>query len=205
MDVHGLQDDGQGSVGLSRDIVQGLSSMDASQLPHDLLSVLLRAQQGFPMEQRQAEALTRGSWSQSEDDYLLNAVNRFGAKKWTDVAKCVPNRSSKQCRERWYNRLSPNVKHDPFEPWEDDLIVTKQKELGNRWSVIARQLSGRSPNAIKNRWYSGLRGQREPLAQISLVAMGGDLMHQSHLHSEILPPPSELNISIQGDGHSADL
>jgi hypothetical protein len=93
---------------------------------------------------------------------LTNAVRQFGSKKWTDIAKLVPNRTSKQCRERWCNRLAPNVKHEPFEPWEDQIIVEKQRELGNRWSAIARQLEGRSANAVKNRWYSGLRPAPAP-------------------------------------------
>jgi hypothetical protein len=73
----------------------------------------------------------------------------------------VPTRTAKQCRERWFNRLCPEIKHEPFAAWEDTFIVEKQKELGNRWSVIARMLPGRSTNAVKNRWYSGLKATHD--------------------------------------------
>jgi hypothetical protein len=103
------------------------------------------------------ELAVRGSWSQQEDDLLVHAVNQIGTARWVDVAKFVPSRTSKQCRERWHNRLSPALKKEPFEPWEDQIILQKQKQLGNRWSAIALSLPGRSPGAVKNRWYAGLK------------------------------------------------
>jgi hypothetical protein len=130
-------------------------------LTPEMLTLLLQMQQSALPDAREATVLNRGAWTQPEDELLMKAVSQIGCKKWTDVAKLVPNRTSKQCRERWCNRLAPNVKHEPFEAWEDAVIVEKQKELGNRWSAIARQLPGRSANAVKNRWYSGLKAARE--------------------------------------------
>jgi hypothetical protein len=101
-------------------------------------------------------AVLRGPWTLQEDDSLRVAVSCLGARNWCDIARFVPSRTSKQCRERWLNRLSPSLNHAPFERWEDRLIVDKQKELGNRWATIARLLPGRSPGSVKNRWYSGL-------------------------------------------------
>jgi hypothetical protein len=125
--------------------------------------------------------INHGAWSQMEDELLASGVRRFGSKKWTEIAKMVPNRTAKQCRERWCNRLAPTVRHEPFEAWEDDIIVEKQRELGNRWSVIARQLRGRSANAVKNRWYSGLKGARE--------TDRGDQTGSTQLYSDLVTIP----------------
>lgn len=102
-------------------------------------------------------ASSRGAWTAEEDAQLKAAITSIGPKKWHDIAKFVPTRTSKQCRERWLNCLDPNIKKGAFEPWEDQLIIEKQREIGNHWSNIARLLPGRSPGAVKNRWYSGLK------------------------------------------------
>jgi hypothetical protein len=125
----------------------------------DLARIVMQWQQSTQVDAAAADPITRGTWSEAEDALLQRAVDHLGTKRWIDVAKFVPSRSSKQCRERWFNGLCPNIKHEPFEAWEDEIIVARQRELGNRWSVIARQLPGRSTNSIKNRWYSGLKPQ----------------------------------------------
>jgi hypothetical protein len=135
-------------------------------LTPEMLTLLLQMQQSAVPDAHEATVLNRGAWTQPEDELLMKAVSQLGCKKWTDVAKLVPNRTSKQCRERWCNKLAPNVKHQPFEAWEDAVIIDKQKELGNRWSAIARQLPGRSSNSVKNRWYSGLKTARDGVTQL---------------------------------------
>jgi hypothetical protein len=128
----------------------------------EFMNLILQMQRSGAVDARASpEFVARGTWNDSEDDLLKSAVARFGPKKWIEVAKLVPSRTAKQCRERWFNRLCPEIKHDPFTTWEDSFIIEKQRELGNRWSVIARLLPGRSTNAVKNRWYSGLKGARD--------------------------------------------
>ena len=193
MEVPPLPDEQTSSVSpeMATAALQGMGNLH---ITPDILNLLLQMQQNGQMDPKQQELITRGSWTQAEDDLLVSAVAQLGPKKWTDIAKFVPSRTSKQCRERWFNRLCPELKHEPFEPWEDRIILEKQKEIGNRWSVIAKQLPGRSSNAIKNRWYSGLKGQHEPLAQI----IGGITTDLIHGPPDILPPP-DMNITIHDD------
>ncbi|XP_059651213.1 transcription factor MYB1-like isoform X2 [Cornus florida] len=65
-------------------------------------------------------------------------------------------RCGKSCRLRWMNYLRPDIKRGNISPEEDDLIVRMHALLGNRWSLIAGRLPGRTDNEIKNYWNTHL-------------------------------------------------
>ena len=41
---------------------------------------------------------------------LRELVSKIGKKKWSKIAKNLPGRIGKQCRERWFNHLKPGTK-----------------------------------------------------------------------------------------------
>lgn len=41
---------------------------------------------------------------------LKNLIIEHGTSNWTKVGESFPERTGKQCRERWYNHLDPCVK-----------------------------------------------------------------------------------------------
>jgi hypothetical protein len=108
--------------------------------------------------------LKKGTWQEEEDARLLKEVNSYvdagGEVNWTAISKCIEGRTAKQCRERWRCNLDPHINKTEWTPEEDSMIVNLQKELGNRWALLAKSLPGRTENAIKTRFRSLQRSNR---------------------------------------------
>jgi len=101
--------------------------------------------------------LVKGPWTPEEDQKLIAWVESEGPNKWAQAANYIVGRSGKQCRERWFNNLNPDVKKGEWTKEEDELIFGLYKKHGSSWSRIAKLVPGRTENSIKNRFYSTLR------------------------------------------------
>nr|QTO65848.1 R2R3MYB [Hedyosmum goudotianum] len=97
--------------------------------------------------------MRKGAWSKEEDELLRKCMEKYGEGKWRQVPlRAGLKRCRKSCRLRWLNYLCPNIKRGKFAEDEIDLIIRLHKLLGNRWSLIAGRLPGRTANDIKNYW-----------------------------------------------------
>ena len=101
--------------------------------------------------------LVKGPWTIVEDEALMEWVKLEGPTKWTICATKVPGRSGKQCRERWFNTLDPDVKKGDWQEAEDKIIFRLYHRVGPKWTEMAKYLPGRTDNSIKNRFYSTIR------------------------------------------------
>lgn len=105
---------------------------------------------------RNANKRSTSKWTAAEDSALRRLVQKHGEKAWAQIARELPNRLGKQCRERWRNQLDPSIVRTPFTPEEDELVIEMVKSNGTTWARIAEAIPGRTENMIKNRYYANL-------------------------------------------------
>jgi hypothetical protein len=111
----------------------------------------------FPALPESEPKQRRQPFTSEEDALLSKLVFEPDLFTWIDIAKRMPGRAPRQCRDRWVNYLCPQNKNGTWTDSEDALLVDKVQELGTAWSRISKFFDGRSENNVKNRWYTRLR------------------------------------------------
>ena len=94
------------------------------------------------------------------------AVEACG-RRWREVAKLVPRRSDKQCRERFCNVLDPELKREDEWPPEEDAALRaaitqhtqpdgKVRCAAARWSAVLQVIFGACEEPTSSRsWLDG--------------------------------------------------
>ncbi|CAL9161123.1 unnamed protein product, partial [Musa hybrid cultivar] len=100
----------------------------------------------------------KGAWTKEEDQKLISYIRTHGEGCWRSLPKAAGLlRCGKSCRLRWINYLRPDLKRGKFTEEKDELIIELHGLLGNKWSLIAGRLPGRTDNDIKNYWNTHIK------------------------------------------------
>lgn len=103
----------------------------------------------------------KSKFSAEEDWRLSSAVYRLGVSDWNEIAKAVPGRNARQCRERWVKYLCPSNRSEPFTRQEDELLRRLYEQHGGKWVILSKYFQRRTDIQIKNRWLVLTRQQNK--------------------------------------------
>jgi hypothetical protein len=103
--------------------------------------------------------LPRRRFNVKEDQTLRGLVCAYGLNRWDEIARFLPERTPRQCRDRYEYYLAPNVYNPPWTGEEDELLKKEVAEWGSKWVFLTRFFPGRTGNHLKNRWYKVLSKQ----------------------------------------------
>ncbi|XP_051179870.1 transcription factor MYB41-like [Lolium perenne] len=127
----------------------------------------------------------KGAWTKEEDQRLIAYIKAHGEGCWRSLPKAAGLlRCGKSCRLRWINYLRPDLKRGNFTEEEDELIIKLHELLGNKWSLIAGRLPGRTDNEIKNYWNTHIKRK--------LLARGMDPHTHRPLNAIAMPGQPQL-------------
>jgi len=117
--------------------------------------------QCFSRYRRIRPGIVKGSWNKHEDLQIIELVDRYG-RSWSKISKIMGTRNGKQIRDRYLNVLDPSANKGKFSEEEDLRLVELFKRYGHRWALISKQFRNRTPDMLKNRFYSTIKRKYFP-------------------------------------------
>jgi Myb-like DNA-binding domain len=135
--------------------------------------------------------LTKNPFTAEEDKVILQGEK--DGLTWPAIANQLPGRNSDQVRCRFVNTINPLLmKNVAWTHEEEHILQTAQSELGNKWSVIASLLPGRSENDIKNHWHNRrLKVKRKLKSMAAYTKRDETLTHlRNGIYDQVVPSRS---------------
>lgn len=125
---------------------------------------------------------TKRLFTQAEDALLVQLVQNCGCCQWKKIAKMFPNRSTRQCRERYCHYLNPKLNNNPWTPEEDALLIQKYNEIGPRWAIICQFFDNRTDINVKNHYWTIMAHQKgkKYVSESNIKEASADVAHKNN-------------------------
>ena len=93
----------------------------------------------------------------TEEDGKLRTLAEKYARDWSQISEFFPGKTSVQLKRRWERLQLPEGKRSRWTQEEDEALVALYKQKGGAWKVISQSFPGRTPEVVKNHFYSCLK------------------------------------------------
>jgi hypothetical protein len=120
-----------------------------------------------------ATCFNRGKFTPEEDNKLLKIHSELGH-DWAQISRRMGSRNWKQVRDRYMNYLDPNINQKPFTISEDVLIFDIFEICGSKWKLYPKFMPGRTPDIIKNRYNSSIKGKEIKISLYKHIELTSD-------------------------------
>jgi hypothetical protein len=107
----------------------------------------------------------KSKFTPAEDIAVISYVREHGTADWPRIARLIPGRNARQCKDRWCNFLSPDVVNGPWTDEEESLLCNKFAALGNSWKLISSFFQGRTEINVKSHWQMMQRRIKREITQ----------------------------------------
>ena len=141
--------------------------------------------------------ISKRLFSKEEDNILKALLTEKDKPNWKRIAQSLPGRTSRQCRERWKNYLSPKISNPPWTKEEDEQLIHSIEIYGHQWAKIAHLLGSRSDVNVKNRWVRLMRQKKSNSEKITKTLPLENNMTQKETNNLAVNQISSNNIEFQ--------
>lgn len=130
----------------------GSRSVNSVSLDHRMATATLLTTTKCKCKQRWRKidpSRNTAAFTEIENSIIIQERSR--GKSWSDIAKCLVNRTANQVKFH-FEKIDPTRKRGKWSAAEDEFLIATQSRFGNKWAKISEFLPGRSSNDVKNRW-----------------------------------------------------
>ncbi|XP_061116595.1 snRNA-activating protein complex subunit 4-like isoform X2 [Conger conger] len=126
-------------------------------IPYTQISYFMEGREAAQLVYRWTQvlepSLRKGPWTKVEDEMLLKAVAKYGVRDWWKIRTEVPGRTDAQCRERYLDCLTEDVKKGRWSPEEEAMLIMLVGKYGaGRWAKIASEMPNRIDCQCLQKW-----------------------------------------------------
>lgn len=110
-------------------------------------------------------------FTEDEDQLILSMYVQQGIHDWKKIAKKLYKRTARQCRERYNHYLANEPKQDEWTSEEDSILLNQYNIYGPKWTLISKELPGRTSINAKNRYALLMRHKKKQDNQNEMIVI----------------------------------